>query len=94
MSNKKYPTEFKVEAVKRLENRGERTVNDVCEALGVGQSLLYRWRAQYSEQAKAANGPSESTEQANLRLQRENQELRRDRDALLKSIAVFVKDRK
>lgn len=94
MQRKRYPLEFKIEAVKRLEHRGARSAAEVGEALGVAESQLYAWRKKHGKAARLANGRKESVEEENVRLRRDNQELRRDRDALLKSIAVFVKDRK
>jgi len=40
---KKHPEQFKLEAVRRLETRGERTVADVAAGLGVAESLLHPW---------------------------------------------------
>ncbi len=94
MQRKKYPVEFKIEAVKRLENRGARTATEVAEALGVAESQLYEWRKKYGSSVRHSDTRSESSEEENARLRREVSELRRDRDALLKSIAVFAKDRK
>ncbi len=94
MQRKRYPLEFKIEAVKRLENRGKRSASEVAEALGVAESQLYAWHRKHGKASREANGPSESLEEENARLRRSNQELRRDREALLKSIAVFAKDRK
>ena len=94
MRNKPKSEEFKREAVKRLENRGERTVAEIAEELGVNDSRLYAWRKQFADEARIAEGKAETVEEENARLRRENLELQRDRDALLKSIAVFVKDRK
>ncbi len=94
MQRKKYPLAFKIEAVKRLENRGARSAAEVAEALGVAESQLYAWRKKHGEAARKANGNTESFEEENARLRREVAELRRDREALLKSIAVFAKDRK
>ena len=94
MKRKKYPLEFKIEAVKRLENRGVRTAAEVAEALGVAESQLYEWRKKHSISQSHTDIRGVSAEEENARLRRENAELRRDRDALLKSIAVFAKDRK
>lgn len=94
MNRKRYPLEFKIEAVKRLENRGTRPASEVAEALGVAESQLYAWRRQHGKASREVNGKSESLEEECVRLRRSNQELRRDREALLKSIAVFAKDRK
>ena len=38
---RKYTDEFKREAVRLMETRGERTVGDVAESLGVAENLLH-----------------------------------------------------
>ena len=94
MRNKPKSEEFKMEAVKRLDNRGSKTVSEIAEELGIHDSRLYAWRKQYADAARKADGSVETVEEENARLRRENRELQLDRDALLKSIAVFAKDRK
>lgn len=41
----KYPTEFKVKAVRRYE-KGE-SIKELCKELNISQSTLYHWRKQY-----------------------------------------------
>lgn len=41
---KKHPEEFKREAVRLLESRGERSVADVAAGLGVAENLLHAWK--------------------------------------------------
>jgi transposase-like protein len=41
---KKHSEEFKREAVRLLENRGERTVADVAASVGVAENLLHAWK--------------------------------------------------
>lgn len=40
---KNHKEEFKREAVRLLEGRGERTVADVAASLGVAENLLHAW---------------------------------------------------
>jgi len=89
---KRYTTEFKEEAVRLLGQRGDRTVAEIAESLGVAESMLHSWKSRY-EPARS-NDRGESPEQELHRLRREVADLRRDREALVKSIAVFVRDRK
>ena len=42
MSTKRYPEEFKIEAVKQVTERGH-TVADVSSRLGVSAHSLYKW---------------------------------------------------
>ena len=88
---KRYTEEFKAEALRAVAQRGQRTMAEVASSLGVAESVLHSWRSTQ----KAPDGDRGETPEAELaRLRRENAELKRDRDALVKSIAVFVKDRK
>jgi transposase len=42
LSTKRYPEEFKVEAVKQVSERGQ-TLADVVSRLGVSTHSLYKW---------------------------------------------------
>ena len=66
---------------------------DVAASLGVAESVLHAWRRTVWMGA-AKHDRGETPEQELGRLGRENADLRRDRDALVKFIAVFVKDGK
>ena len=92
---RKHTEEFKLEAVKLMMTRGGRSVADVAESLGVAENLLYAWRRKYGDDpaVERTNGRGESTEEELRRLRRENAQLRRDREVLLKSVAVFAKER-
>ncbi len=86
---------FKVEAV-RLVTEDDRPVAAVARDLGIGENLLHRWKQQFTnDQESAFVGTGNLTlEQAELRrLQRENADLREERDILKKAISVFS-DRK
>ena len=89
---KTYSAEFKAEAVRVLEQRGDRTIADVAASLGVAESALHKWKQQANP--SRANDRGETQEEELRRLRRELADLKRDRDALVKSIAVFVRDRK
>ena len=89
---KRYTAEFKAEAVRLLEGRGNRTVSEIAQSLGVAENMLHAWKRQL--EPAAAHDRGESAEQELQRLRREVADLKRDRDALVKSIAVFVRDRK
>lgn len=47
MSSKRYPEEFKIEAVKQITERGH-AVADVASRIGVSQHSLYEWIKRYS----------------------------------------------
>lgn len=90
---KKYTDEFKREAVRLMETRGERTVGDVASSLGVAENLLHSWRKKYadvSEQVRRERG--ETPEEELKRLRRENARLKQEREILKKAAAFFAKE--
>ena len=89
---KRYPEEFKAEAVRLVLERGDRTVGEIAKSLGIHESLLHSWKSRHDP--ARSNDRGETMDQEVRRLRRENALLKRDRDALVKSIAVFVRDRK
>ena len=50
MSSKRYPEEFKIEAVKQVVERGHR-VAEVASRLGVTTHSLYAWRKKYGPES-------------------------------------------
>lgn len=46
MSSKRYPEEFRIEAVKQVTERGH-AVADVAARIGVSQHSLYEWLKRY-----------------------------------------------
>ena len=48
---KKYDEEFKKNAVK-LSYVSPKTISELCEDLGISDSMLYHWRQQYTSQGK------------------------------------------
>jgi transposase len=92
---KKHAEEFKREAVRLLETRGERTVADVASSLGVAENLLHAWKKKYgtaAEQVRRERG-GETPEDELKRLRREVTQLKQERDVLKKSVAFFARDR-
>jgi transposase len=87
--------EFKREAVRLLETRGERTIAEVAASLGVAENLLHSWKRKYgsaAEQVRRERG-GETPEDELKRLRRENAQLKQERDVLKKSVAFFARDR-
>ena len=92
---KKHPEEFKREAVRLLEGRGERTVADVAASLGVAENLLHAWKRKFggaAEQMRRERG-GETPEEELKRLRREMAQVKQERDLLKKSLAFFARDR-
>jgi transposase len=92
---KKHSEEFKREAVRLLESRGERTVADVAASLGVAENLLHSWRKKFGSAAETVRRErgGETPEEELKRLRREVTQLKQEREVLKKSVAFFARDR-
>jgi transposase len=89
-TRKRYPLEFKREAVRHLENRGDRSVSEVGRELGVKPNQLHKWRLELGRTGKVA--PT-TAEQAEIRrLQKRVRDLEEDREILKKAAAFFAKE--
>src|SRR5690606_11562436 len=92
-TRRKYTEEFKREAVRLVETRGERSVADVAASLGVAENLLHGWRHRYSDTAaQVRQERGETPEEELKRLRRANARLKQERDNLKKATASFAKD--
>jgi len=93
----KYPREFKLEAV-RLLNDGGSPASQIAMQLGIKRTLLYRWRDQLSshgaEAFKGPGRPSVSCMSEVSRLRHELQAVQEERDILKKAAAYFARDLK
>ena len=94
----KYSKEFKIEAVRLLEE-GEKTAADLAKELGVRRTLLYRWRDQLTEHGqdyfkKGPGRPKKDQECELSRLRRELAKVTEERDILKKAAAYFARDLK
>ena len=90
---KKYTEEFRRDAVRLMRNRGQRTVTQVADDLGVNANQLHRWASKY-EHAEVAkrNAHGETLEEENRRLRKENERLKMEKTILKKAAAFFAKD--
>ena len=89
-----FTPEFKAQAVK-LVTEGEHPISQIAGDLGIGESLLRRWRRDHEEQAAPVpNGPTAGPSKTSLeeevrRLRRENERLRQEREILKKAVGIF-----
>ena len=90
MSSKRYPEEFKIEAVKQItENRYP--IAEVSKRLGVSQHSLYEWMKRYS--LPETERHEIQGQQAELRrLRAELKRVTEERDILKKAAAYFAKE--
>ena len=93
---RKYSKEFKMEAIRMYEN-GERTVSEVERELGITNGLLWKWKENWKkqphkEEAFPGNGRLTDTEARIRQLERENSQLRQDKDILKKVLTMYSKD--
>ena len=87
MSGKRYPEEFKIEAVKQVVDRGH-SVSSVAARLDITTHSLYAWIKKYGPDSSTHNEQSDA--QAEIRrLQKELKRVTDERDILKKSRCRF-----
>jgi transposase len=99
---KKYSHEFKLEAVRLVES-SDRPIAKIAEELGVPSTTLEGWIAKLGVSrpssadevtAPAARQPNSTDNEELVRLRRENERLRMERDFLKKATAFFANENK
>jgi transposase len=94
MERRKFTREFKVEAVKFIQERGV-SVAQAARDLGVHGSVLRRWvreRTADPQQAFPGQGQMKPDQLEIERLRREVTKLKAERDILKKAAAYFAKE--
>lgn len=88
MSGKRYPEEFKIEAVNQVTQRGY-SVAEVSARLGITSKSLYDWIRRYGEQS--SQHQVLSAQQAELKkLKAELRRVTEERDILKEAAAYFA----
>ena len=92
MSSKRYPPEFKEEAVRQVLKRGH-SVADVAERLGVSSHSLYQW-VKSAKPDKSAQHNAELVEARSeiLKLRAQLRRTEEERDILKKAARYFAKE--
>lgn len=88
---KQYTREFKMEAVRHLETSGK-SMSQIERDLGIAHGNLWRWKQQFAadgEDAFPGHGRLTPEQERLRQLERENENLRQERDILKKAIAIF-----
>jgi transposase len=93
---RKYSKEFKLEAIRMYQN-GERSTHEVERELGITKGLLWKWKESLEKSTKKeevfpGNGRMPDTEAHIQQLERENRQLRQDKDILKKVLEMFSTD--
>ena len=91
--HRKFDRQFKEEAV-RLVTEGGRSVTDVAHGLGIHENLLHTWKWKYKEDPAGSfpgKGYLKPQDEELRKLQKENANLKEDREILKKALAIFSK---
>jgi transposase len=98
MSSKRrsFDTELKLQVVKMIKGQGL-SVGQVCRDMGIGETAVRRWLAQYEagQLGQSGIGKPLTAEQQRIRaLEAEVRQLREDNAILKKASAFFVRELK
>ena len=89
-----YTPEFKHEAVRLIADEGQR-IAEVARNLGINATMLGRWKREaVEEDAFPGKGRMKPMEEELRRLQKENRQLKIDREILKKAAAFFARESK
>jgi len=97
-NRRKYDKEFKLEAIRSYEN-GDRSQSEVERELGITQGLLGKWIQSLEKAPKKAEvfpgqGRLTETEARIRQLERENAQLRQDKEILKKVLKIYSREEK
>ena len=90
-SRKSYTREFKIAAVRLLNEEGKGLAK-MAQDLGVNRTMLSRWRKEFGEDAEGAfpgSGRMKAEEMELRELQKQIEQLREERDILKKAVDFF-----
>lgn len=91
---RKFPREFKAEAVRRIVAGGE-TAAEVARSLDLQPNMLYGWVRQFKADAAQSfrgNGNVTAQDEEIRKLRRENAQLREERDILKEATVFFTRE--
>lgn len=88
MSSKRYPEEFKIEAVKQVTEKGH-NVADAANRLGTTTHSLYAWVKRYGPDASQHQAQSDECAEIR-RLRKERLRVTEERDILKKAAVYFA----
>lgn len=93
-SRRKFDRSYKLKAVELSYQRTN--IKELADELGVRVELIYRWRGEFASRKEASfpgNGKVGLTESESeiVRLKKELEEMRMERDILKKAVGIFSK---
>lgn len=91
---KHYTKEFKLEAVRLLE-QGEKPPADIARELGIKRNQLYKWQEAVHAKGEAVfpgRGRQAPAEAELARLKRENERLKEENEILKKAAKYFARE--
>jgi transposase len=92
-----YTKEFKIEAVRLLEESDKKGI-EISRELGIQRNMLYKWQKELQTKGDSAfagpgRKPADSDDQV-AKLRKENDQLREEVEILKKAAAYFARDMK
>jgi transposase len=96
VKRKKYSKQYKLDALQMYEN-GEKSMSQVERELGITAGLLGKWREELMgskspAEAFPGNGNLPESEARIRQLERENAQLRQEKEILKKVLGIYSKD--
>jgi transposase len=92
-NRRQYSKQFKIDAVE-LSLRGDKSIKEIADDLGISPNVLYRWKDQYhasKESAFVGTGNLKDAQSEQIRqLQRQLRLVTEEREILKKAFAVFT----
>lgn len=93
-TRRSFNKEYKLDVI--TQSYARENIKELANELGLRPELIYRWRSEYEGNPQGSfpgqGIPRHTPEEAELaRLQRENADLRMERDILKKAIGIFSK---
>jgi transposase len=90
----RYSKEFKLNAIRMIIDEG-RNATEIARDLGIHANMIYRWQKQYSEDKEESypgNGKLKTKDEYIRKLERDNKQLRDERDILKKAAIFFARE--
>jgi transposase len=92
---KTYPKEFKLEALRLLE-QSDQPASEIARKLGIRRNQLYKWKEQMTKKGDVPSAkkgrPKKEDQSEAARLRQENKRLKEENDILKKAAVFFAKE--